>query len=464
MQRWRPARREQARELLGPGLISLILLALFSRPFVAGVIAHQRDTAAFYYPLTAWFAQELQAGRFPFWCPLIFGGYPLLADGEIGMLYPPNILALLTLRSDVAFVLVRTAHYFVAGLGTYALGRVLGAGRLASAYGGICFAFGGFMIGHLDHGNIVRSAAWLPGMLACADLGLRARGRHALAWTMLAATALALAGLGLHPQVLLIDLVALWTYLPLRALAWDPRGRLGRLALVLGGTTLLGLAAAAVQLAPTYQLGLLSSRGEGVPYVNAAAGALSPFDLATLVLPFLFRADPSNVWSLYPYWETTLYVGLVGTLLAPIGLILGRRRASLPLAGLGISGLALSMADQFPLDLYHWLWTLPGFSAMRMPGRYSLVIELALALLAGIGLDRVVTKAGSRLAWRVVRGVGVLVLIVTASLAGARLWLQAEEVGSLQAIRTSYLTLPHDRAALSADQVRQGLLATLDLA
>ncbi|MBA2451083.1 MAG: hypothetical protein H0V51_23980, partial [Chloroflexi bacterium] len=42
--------------------------------------------------------------------------------------------------------------------------------------------------------------------------------------------------------------------------------------------------------------------------------------------------------------------------------------------------------------------------------------------------------------------------------------LQAEEVGSLQAIRTSYLTLPHDRAALSADQVRQGLLATLDLA
>ena len=459
-----PARRGHVRELPGLGVVGLVLLALFSRPVVSGVIAHQRDTGAFYYPLTAWFAQELQAGRFPFWCPLIFGGYPLVADGEIGMLYPPKILALLALRSDVAFILLRTAHYFVAGLGTYALARALGLGRLASAYGGICFAFGGFMIGHLDHGNVLRSAAWLPILLCCADLALRARGRRALGWTALAAAALALAGLGLHPQVLLIDLVALWTYLPLRALACGPRGMLGRLVLILGGTTLLGLAAAAVQLAPTYELALLSSRGEGVPYVQAAAGALSPFDLATLVLPFLFRADPRNVWSLYPHWETTLYVGLVGTLLALIGLVLGRRRTVLPLAGLGIIGLALGMAAHAPLDLYGWLWTLPGFSAMRMPARYSLAIELALALLAGIGLDRLTAEVGSRRARRIVRGVGALVLIATASLAAVRLWVQAEELGSLQAIRAGYLSLPHDRATLSAEQVRQGLLTTLDVA
>lgn len=460
----RPALRGHARELLGLGLIGLVLLGLFGRLIVPGMIAHQRDTGAFYYPLSAWFAGELRDGRFPFWCPLIFGGYPLLADGEIGMLYPANVLALLVLSPDLAFVLTRIAHYLVAGLGTYALARVSGVGRLAAAYAGFSFALGAFMIGHLDHGNIVRSAAWLPALLCCGDLALRARRGRVAGWIALGATSLAFAGLGLHPQVLLINLVGFWSYLPMRALASNPPSRLGRLLLVLGGTTLLGLAGAAVQLVPTYELGQLSSRGEGVPYAKAAAGALSPFDLATLFFPYLFRADPRNVWSLYPYWETTLYVGFVGAVLAPIGLLLGRRRAALPLAGLGLVGLALAMAAHFPIDVYGWIWMLPGFSSMRMPARYSMLIELALAVLAGVGLDRLLAEAGSRPARRTVLGVTASGLVALTGLLAARLWVGADESGALGAIRAGYLSLPHDRAALSAEDVRRGLLATLEAA
>ena len=455
--------RGHVREMLSLGLINLVLLGLFGRFVVPGVIGHQRDTGAFYYPLTAWFAQQLQAGSFPLWCPLIFGGYPLLADGEIGMLYPPNILALLAFPSDVAFVLMQAAHYGVAGLGTYALARVLGVGRAAAGYAGLAFALGAFMIGHLDHGNIVRSAAWLPGLLCSADLALRAQGHRTLGWIALAATTLALAGLGLHPQVLLIDLLALWSYLPMRALACGSRGVRARLVPVLSGTTLLGLAGAAVQLGPTYELGMLSSRGVGVPYAQATAGALSPFDLATLVLPYFFRAEPYSAWSLYPYWETTLYVGLVGTVLALVGLSLGRPRVVLPLAGLALVGLALGMAEYFPIDVYGWLWTLPGFSSMRMPGRYGLMIELPLAVLAGIGLDRLLADAGSRRARHVIAIVVAVALGVVLMLMRLRLWVEADQLGSLEAIRSVYLAFPHDRAALSAEQVRRGLLATLDL-
>ncbi len=456
--------RGHIREILSVGLVSVVLLGLFGRFVVPGVIGLQRDTGAFYYPLTAWFARELQAGNFPLWCPLIFGGYPLLADGEIGMLYPPNILALLVFPPDIAFVLMQAAHYFVAGLGSYGLARVLGVGCLAAGYSGVAFALGAFMIGHLDHGNILRSAAWLPALLASADLALRAGRRRALAWTGLGAAALALAGLGLHPQVLLVDLVALWSYLPMRALAQGLRGTLPRLALVLGGTTLIGLAGAAVQVVPTYELGALSSRGDDVPYADATAGALSPFDLATLVLPYLFRADAHNAWSLYPYWETTLYVGLVGTVLAPIGLSLGRRRVVLPLAGLALVGLALGMAGYFPVDVYGWVATLPGFSSMRMPGRYGVVIELALAVLAGIGLDRLLADSGSRRVARAVGAVGAAALTAIVILLGLRLWVDADRLGSLDWIRSVYIALPHDRATLSAEQARRGLMATLDSA
>jgi hypothetical protein len=499
--------------MLGLGVIGLALAALFGRCVVPGVIGHQRDTGAFYYPLTHWFALELQSGRFPLWCPLIFGGYPLLADGEIGMLYPLNVLALLILPTDWAFMLLRTSNYFIAGLGAYALARVLGVGRVAGAYAGLSFALGSFMVGHLDHGNILRSAAWLPALLCCGELALRTTGRRTLLWIAASSACLTLAGLGLHPQILLIDLVTLWSYLPLRAVAlWssslpcqlEPSGhpatrlchpersegsrspcsgtgilrcaqddkenagptshlwrRAARLAAILTSITVLGLVGAAAQIVPTYELGMQSSRGAGVPYANAAAGALSPFDLPTLVLPFLFRADPRSIWSLYPYWETTLYVGAVGLLLALVGLTLGRRRAILPVVGLMLVGLALGMASYFPVDLYGWLWTLPGFSSMRMPGRYSLAIELGLAILAGIGLDRLLAEAGAPRARRVCLFLsGVVALLVVTGL-GLRQWLASDEAGSLQAIRDLYLALPHDRVSLSAEQVRGGALAAL---
>ncbi len=454
------------RELFGLGVIGLALFGLFGRFVMPGVFGHQRDTGAFYFPLTYWFAQELQAGPFPLWCPLIFGGYPLLADGEIGMLYPPNVVALLTLPTDLAFILVRTAHYFVAGAGTYALARVLGVGRLAAAYSGLAFALGAFTVGHLDHGNILRTAAWLPAMLCCGELALRSRGRAVCSWVAGLAICVTLAGLGLHPQILLIELVGLGLYLPLRALAIATRTRhvaacAARLSLTLGGGIGLGLAGAAMQVAPMYELGLLSSRGAGVPYQHASAGAISPFDLATLGLPLLFRADPRNVWSLFPYWETSLYIGVVGALLALVGLMRGPRRTVAPLAALAGIGLAVAMADHFPIDLHAWLWSLPGFSSMRMPARYSLVVELALAVLAGIGLDWWVREAGSRAARRTVFALAAAALVSVASAVALAAWIGADAAGSLAWARSGYLALPHDRPSLAPEHVRQGLLGAL---
>ena len=61
-----------------------------------------RDTTTFYYPLTLWAADELKAGRLPLWTPLIFGGYPIFADGEIGLLSPFQALLLTTLEMPLA--------------------------------------------------------------------------------------------------------------------------------------------------------------------------------------------------------------------------------------------------------------------------------------------------------------------------------------------------------------------------
>ncbi|MCC7368700.1 MAG: YfhO family protein [Chloroflexi bacterium] len=472
---WSVRARRLRHELAGSSVALVALLGLFGRFVVPGVVGHQRDTGAFYYPLTAWLAGELAAGRFPLWCPLIFAGYPLVADGEIGLLYPPNILLLLLLPVDVAFIALRSAHYLLAAAGLYALGRVLGLGRMGSAFGGVVFALGGFMYGHLDHGNIVRSAAWLPSMLACADLALRVEDRRRWLWLALGAGTLTLAGLGLHPQIVLIELVALGAWVGLRALALaladgDTRPRMlavrltrlaGRSLLVIAAIGGLGLAGAGVQLLPTYELGAASSRGDGLSYAQAAAGGLAPVDLFTLLLPYGFRADPAVQWMRYPYWESTVYVGVIGLFLALVGLVAGRRSVSLPVAGVGLLGLLLAMSSNAPVDLYGWLWTLPGFSSMRAPVRYSLVFELALAVLAALGVDRLRAQTAPRGA----RPLAVFVVGSSMALAvgGFRLraWLLADESGTLRWLQETYLQLPRDRAALTASAVREGLLGTL---
>ena len=73
----------------------------------------------FYFPLMTlggWSAFPI--GEPPLWTPQIFGGYPIFADGEIGLAYPPVLLALLVLPADRAFVVLRLLHLSIAALDT----------------------------------------------------------------------------------------------------------------------------------------------------------------------------------------------------------------------------------------------------------------------------------------------------------------------------------------------------------
>ena len=75
------------------GLLAVVSLSL-SDGLTANVVAYERDTAVFYFPLISWVAQRLHQGELPLWTPQVFGGYPIFADGEIGLAYPPVLLAL----------------------------------------------------------------------------------------------------------------------------------------------------------------------------------------------------------------------------------------------------------------------------------------------------------------------------------------------------------------------------------
>src|SRR4029077_14758579 len=110
------------------------------------------------------------------WLPGIFTGYPIFADGELGLAYLPQLLLLDLLPTPLAMVWLRVLHVFLAGLCMYLYVKTLRLDPLPALGGALVFAFGSFLSAQMHHENVVRSAVWLPAVFACAERAVQQRG------------------------------------------------------------------------------------------------------------------------------------------------------------------------------------------------------------------------------------------------------------------------------------------------
>jgi hypothetical protein len=520
------ARNRVVRELAALGVLTTLVLAQFSDALTRGLVAFQNDTQVFYYPLELWFGQEFKAGRFPLWNPYLFAGYPIFADGELGLSYPLHLLLLQLLPVASAFIWLRISTVLVAAFAMYALGRALALRRMPAMLGAIAFSLGSFFLAQQHHENVTRTAAWIPLILAGTEWALRHRGWRRHVFLTVAAIALGMAGRGLHPQVLAMGLLTFATHViyrialgplgpgrsagqasswpaetgpRLRAFVREAAVRVGLVIWVGGYVGALGLALAAIQLFPLAEIGLATFRGSQPDYSFATSYALPMQNLINLVFPYFFRAADSEYWSLWAKWETTVYVGIVPLVLGLLGATVGRRREVGYFLLLAVGSLWLGFADYAPVDLYHALWSLPGFSSFRVPGRYILLFVLAWSALAAIGLQAIgdaAVRQRTHRAWRASHSTPALPELGAASrsvpaLLGLRaasqsapalavlfalgvsmpvgLWLMAhlragliaDQAAALTWIRESYLSLRNHGQGIEAQAVYDGLVYSL---
>src|SRR5579864_4636724 len=359
--------------------------------FIDGLVAYERDTTVFYYPLFEWASQQIHKGQFPLWCPQMLGGYPLFADGELGLASPLVLVAMYALPPDVAFVVLRLVFVGIAAVGAYALARAWRLPRTASLVAGITFSLGSFLPAHIQHENVVRTAAWLPVTLACVEHAVRQAGRKRCRWAIAGAASMGLAAVGLHPEILLVNLLTLAIYGALRCWRTLPSLRVAvsnarHVVVIVGTVALTGLALAAAQLVPLAELGPLSARAGSFPYLDVAGQSFTPFGLVQLVLPYVFRGPGHQQWGLWTHWESYLYVGLAPLVLAAVAVAHARRRAIALWLVIGALALLVSMGQYSPIDLFWLLWRIPGLGWLRAPGRFELAVVLALAMLAAHGM------------------------------------------------------------------------------
>ena len=361
-------------------------------------------------PPRAFLGAQLRAGQFPLWVSGIYGGLPLLAQGEAAAMSPITWLAYGLLPWPLATTLSVAVHTWLAGLGMTLLARRLGAQHQAALVGGIGFMFCGFLVAHVKHMNLHHAACWLPWLALAADGVARRPGLRA------ALVLGAVGGLQItegHPQIVYVSLYAVAALLAFRLT--EPRERqrlrslshLARLLAAYLGSAWVALLLSAPYLVSAYELFRRSERGAHDAWTFATRFRFLPENILTLGWPYVF-GDASNA-TYQPargiFWESWLYVGIAPLLGVVAAVSLGlagarakRYRLLVATAALtALASFAFAMMRGADSRLFSALFgVLPGLSWFRFHHRFALVLTFAVVLAGSFGLSALLRLVSSR--------------------------------------------------------------------
>ncbi len=370
----------------GPLLLALVAVVFFFQTLILTRSYYFGDSAVYYFPARVFMASTLKSGHLPFMCPNLYSGYPLFADSETGLFYPINFLSFF-LPNLAAFNYSIFLHFLATSLFTYLYARTIKLSRTAAVFAGLAFAFGGFSLAHLGHVNIVNTLAWFPLILYLIEKGMRKDSYTYFLWAGLALGMQFLAGFLMLP-LFTVSVAFFYVMFYPRQDRWTAHGLL-RAAGLFAVFLVIGLGIGAIQNVPSYELVKISNRA------NANIGFFykynfPPQQAPSFIFPRYFGGFGARYWGAWDFTETFGYVGLLPLALAPAALFRRTSWYTRFFTAAGLVALVISFGRVGRLyTLVHWI---PGYNVLKDPGRFLMIVDFALVILAAIGLDRVLDR------------------------------------------------------------------------
>ena len=357
------------------------------------------------------FPGRVEAGRilreceWPVWTPRVMTGMPLILD-------PFTVVLFASLPPAQALGALWSVFLLAAALGTYALARRLGTSRAGAFLAGFAFAWSGFFVCQLRHLGVIGTVAFFPWALYCLERA-SSRGllpRERFVWLAVFSGCFGVQLLSGFPQSAYISALFYAALVAMRAcgLLYDGR-RLPRRERVMPaallcvgalGAVVVGSLIGMSVLMPLKELGNISDRSGGGTYEWATYFKYYLPNFFTFFVPYI-NGDISDMSYRHRsiFWEDYGYVGLV-TVMCAMAAVAGwfwraakTRSVSLSRRGLavvfwatvGVLAYLLVLGSSTPI--YRIAYEcLPGLKTFRFPTRFLFVVELALALLGGLGV------------------------------------------------------------------------------
>lgn len=384
-------------------------------------------------------AEEFKAtGSIPQWNPFLFGGLPFIAAMHGDIFYPTAWLRLL-FPVDLAITWGMAVHFVLAGWLTYGFARALRLSWTSAVVAGVCYELSGIVASQMSPGH--DGKLFVSALTPLAFWVLLRGFRDRQAWAFGAfAIVVALLVLG-HYQMCYFLLIALGLWCLYLAFL-DPDRPQGRNPWIpLGFTAIavvVGIGITALQVLPFLEYVKYSPRATGGPntgwdYVNLYS--MPPEEIFTVILP-QFNGVLDNYWGRNPIKFHTEYLGIVPLLLA--GFSWGNRdRRRLVIALLSLAAIFLLFAFAGHTPFYRPFYELlPMLKKLRAMGMVFFLVAFPMAILAGIGLDRLLSgQVARRSVLLVAGGFGVFALLglIGVLQAVAEGMAVAERMGQVQA-------------------------------
>jgi len=346
----------------------------------------------------AWAANTLKQGELPAWSPLIFTGFPVIAESQAGVFYPLFALFLI-LPVDLAYNIFVVVHYALGAIFLFLFLRENKISDRASILVSTGFYFSSLLINYHVYPNHLSALVWLPAISASASYF---RTRPAKGFLVASALFCVQIFAG-HIQF--VWLTILFGVL-LEGLVWesDLIAKLRHVGIFWVAAPLFGLLLAAAQVLPTFELYLNSQRSTH-DFLYATTPSFQLRFLAQAFLPSSFGALHNLTYSISGPQTIeemmNLFVGIPILFFAILALLFDKTPKRFVLLGIAVLGLALSLGSNQPF--YNFIWKLPVFSFFRYPNRYIVLSVFAFLFLAGYGADAVlkgeITRSRTKIAF-----------------------------------------------------------------
>lgn len=373
---------------LTPALVALVAFLPFFRGVLQGQSFYFRDLSLYYFPLRQFVSEGLRRGELRYWNPYVHEGIQELFPP---ISYPFDLLQALA-PHEGWFSLLLALHVPLAALALFALARGLKLSPLAAAAGGLVYALGGYGLSALNLYDHLQALSWAPLVVLGLFRAARGGARSVSFAALFVAVVLSTCRVEIAAQAVVLGVLLSWR-----------RGQPGQ-ARRLAASLCLGAGLAAPTLITMWGLVAESARGQGLSTDVVLAHSVHPFTFLQVVVANLY-GDLANVtdrwWGQnffprgFPY-ILSLYLGIPVLSLAVTGARHGRiLRVRLLLIALLAGYLCLGRWG----GLAPVVEALPFLRSFRYPTKAFFSVHFAVALLAALGLDALIT-APARNVWR----------------------------------------------------------------
>ncbi|OGG31588.1 hypothetical protein A3I51_03225 [Candidatus Gottesmanbacteria bacterium RIFCSPLOWO2_02_FULL_38_8] len=345
----------------------------------------QSDVLHLNLPLKEILRSSLLQNRWPLWSDSLAAGFPVLAEGQIGTFYLPNLILFKYLPLIPAYNLNLWISFFLSSAGLYLICRKLKFTVFVSFITSLIFSYGGFFAVHLNHFNLIQAASLLPLILYSY---LRLTHKPSIINLIFFSFLLSQQVFTGHFYISFI------TFISLLIICLSFKKKLLPKFSVLFLGSLIAVLFSAIQILPTFELFQLSDRKSGLSFEEVTTFPYPASHLITFFNPYFFGTPETGSYPPFTsdwgiFWENTAYLGLLPLFLAPFTLFLPRKNHVLTFILLLAASLLLVLGKNSPVYL---IFSLPPFNFFRVPSKFLLLTSFSLTILSGFTLNQITKK------------------------------------------------------------------------